>query len=117
MPSSSSSSSLSLSLSPDISDTHWTPHHRYPFIPIIDILVMTDPANDPKTKQPLATIQAVFNNYYTDAFFVKTMGLNGVCPAWCKSGSKFPKPKPYGGIQYVCDIPGVHQLSLTSLVV
>ncbi|GAM21505.1 hypothetical protein SAMD00019534_046800 [Acytostelium subglobosum LB1] len=40
--------------------------------------------------------QAVFNNYYNDAFFFKTLGLNGVCTSVCPTGHKFPDPKPYG---------------------
>ncbi|KAF2074710.1 hypothetical protein CYY_003986 [Polysphondylium violaceum] len=52
---------------------------------ISDILVWT------KT-----SVQAVFNNFYNDAFFFKTLGLNGVCTTMCPSGKKFPNPKPYG---------------------
>jgi len=41
-------------------------------------------------------IVSVFNNYQLDAFFLKALGLNGVCPAWCSGPNKFPSPKPYG---------------------
>ncbi|KAI8907014.1 hypothetical protein DFJ77DRAFT_514148 [Powellomyces hirtus] len=40
--------------------------------------------------------RAILNNYYNDAFFLKALVSNGVCPAWCPSGDKFPSPKPYG---------------------
>jgi integrin alpha FG-GAP repeat containing protein 1 len=36
------------------------------------------------------------NNLFLDAFFLKTVGLNGICPAWCSDGPTFPDPKPYG---------------------
>jgi len=52
---------------------------------ISDILVWTD-----------TNVQAVFNNFYNDAFFFKTLGLNGVCTTMCPTGKKFPNPKPYG---------------------
>lgn len=53
-------------------------------------------------------IEAIFNNYENDAFFVKALGeycsttfilltffpgLNGVCPEWCPTNPKFPSPK------------------------
>nr|KAJ3422011.1 hypothetical protein HK105_001523 [Polyrhizophydium stewartii] len=36
------------------------------------------------------------NNYYNDAFFLKSIVLNGVCNEWCPSPNPFPDPKPYG---------------------
>jgi len=51
---------------------------------ILDILVLTN-SQENSTKR----IYAVYNNFFNDAFFLKTMGLNGV---W----SEFQKPKPYG---------------------
>ncbi|KAJ3160679.1 hypothetical protein HDU86_000438 [Geranomyces michiganensis] len=39
---------------------------------------------------------AILNNFYNDAFFLKALVSNGVCPAWCPTGDKFPSPKPYG---------------------
>jgi len=41
-------------------------------------------------------MKAVLNNYFNDAYFLKALSLNGVCPAWCTTGPKFPSPKPYG---------------------
>ena len=38
-------------------------------------------------------IKFLYNNFFNDAFFLKTLSSNGVCPAWCKSGTKFPSPK------------------------
>jgi integrin alpha FG-GAP repeat containing protein 1 len=62
-------------------------------------------ARDPALWDPSGTaagpgIAVVFNDFDNDAYFLKTVGLNGVCPAWCKTGPKFPDPKPYGGVQY-----------------
>ncbi|EFA85052.1 putative integrin alpha FG-GAP repeat-containing protein [Heterostelium album PN500] len=42
------------------------------------------------------SVQAVYNNFYNDAFFFKTLGLNGVCTTMCPGHVKFPDPKPYG---------------------
>jgi integrin alpha FG-GAP repeat containing protein 1 len=42
------------------------------------------------------TIDVLFNNLEADSLFLKAIGLNGVCPAWCATGAKFPSPKPYG---------------------
>ncbi|KNC97918.1 uncharacterized protein SPPG_06908 [Spizellomyces punctatus DAOM BR117] len=39
---------------------------------------------------------ALFNNFYNDAFFLKALVSNGVCPGWCPNGVKSPVPKPYG---------------------
>jgi len=54
---------------------------------MLDIFVLAD--NPPR-------IETVYNNFENDAFFLKTLGLNGVCPEWCTTGDKFPSPKPYG---------------------
>jgi len=50
----------------------------------LDMLVLKE--NPPE-------IVAIFNNFQNDVFFLKAIGLNGVCTAWCPS---FPDPKPYG---------------------
>ncbi|KAI9092668.1 hypothetical protein DFS34DRAFT_632718 [Phlyctochytrium arcticum] len=41
-------------------------------------------------------IKAYFNNFYHDAFFLKALVTNGVCPEYCPSGERFPSPRPYG---------------------
>ena len=68
----------------------------------------------------LNSVTALFNNLEADSLFLKAVGMNGVCQArslfysagifpapflirshnqaWCPTGSKFPSPKPYGGI-------------------
>ncbi|EGC32339.1 hypothetical protein DICPUDRAFT_38530 [Dictyostelium purpureum] len=56
---------------------------------IADILVWSGTPNN-------QSMQAIFNNFYNDAFFFKTLGLNGVCATMCPTGKKFPDPKPYG---------------------
>jgi len=48
--------------------------------------------NGPKSSTDntrVRTIQAVYNNFFLDAFFLKAMGLNGM-------GGLLSKPKPYG---------------------
>eukprot|EP00762_Andalucia_godoyi_P001848 ANDGO_06018.mRNA.1 T-cell immunomodulatory protein homolog len=44
----------------------------------------------------------LYTNFYLDAFFLKVLGLNGVCASWCSEGSRFPNPKPFG-----VNMPGV----------
>eukprot|EP01130_Rhizamoeba_saxonica_P017235 TRINITY_DN8271_c0_g2_i1.p1 TRINITY_DN8271_c0_g2~~TRINITY_DN8271_c0_g2_i1.p1 ORF type:complete len:658 (+),score=140.74 TRINITY_DN8271_c0_g2_i1:28-1974(+) len=58
-----------------------------------DILVMN-------SNQSQLSIHGVFNNYWIDAYSLKTLGLNGVCTQWCTDGQSFPDPKPYGVNQY-----------------
>jgi hypothetical protein len=36
---------------------------------------------------------AIKNDNSEDAYFLTTLGLNGLCPAWCPAGAKFPSPK------------------------
>jgi len=54
---------------------------------VVDMLVLAD--NPPR-------IETVYNNFENDAFFLKALGLNGVCTEWCPTKPKFPSPKPYG---------------------
>jgi len=63
---------------------------------ILDIIVLVDDMLDPIEPTSSKSIHAVYNNYFNDAYFFKTLGSNGVCNAWCSSGPKFPSPKPYG---------------------
>jgi len=58
---------------------------------VLDMMILAD--NPPR-------IETIFNNLEYDAFFLKTLGLNGVCTEWCPSNPKFPSPKPYG-VNYV----------------
>eukprot|EP01119_Soliformovum_irregulare_P011411 TRINITY_DN2849_c1_g3_i4.p1 TRINITY_DN2849_c1_g3~~TRINITY_DN2849_c1_g3_i4.p1 ORF type:complete len:696 (-),score=204.75 TRINITY_DN2849_c1_g3_i4:12-1883(-) len=53
---------------------------------ILDVLVLGNSTENSTNSQ---TIHAIYNNFFNDAFFLKTMGLNGV---W----SDFQNPKPYG---------------------
>ncbi|KAG0035603.1 hypothetical protein BGZ81_005581 [Podila clonocystis] len=43
-------------------------------------------------------ISFIHNNYFNDAFFLKTLASNGVCPSWCGLDSKPSRPgaKPFG---------------------
>ncbi|KAJ3074923.1 hypothetical protein HDU98_009801 [Podochytrium sp. JEL0797] len=56
----------------------------------LDLLVMTQDSNR------VQHITAFQNQFYVDGFFLKSLVLNGVCPAWCTTGERFPDPKPYG---------------------
>ncbi|KAJ3295635.1 hypothetical protein HK104_002440 [Borealophlyctis nickersoniae] len=56
----------------------------------LDILVFTVTSSN-----QIRTI-ALYNNFYNDAFFLKGLVSNGVCPSWCPVGEKYPNPKPYG---------------------
>ena len=42
---------------------------------------------------PPMKIASFSNALDSDAYFLTTMGENGVCPAWCSTGEKFPSPK------------------------
>eukprot|EP01027_Heterolobosea_sp_BB2_P010513 GEZU01015426.1.p1 GENE.GEZU01015426.1~~GEZU01015426.1.p1 ORF type:complete len:555 (-),score=101.01 GEZU01015426.1:23-1447(-) len=57
-------------------------------------------AEDPSTKNK--TIHAIFNNVIRDAYMLKTLVTNGVCPEKCSTAPKNPSPKPYGA-----NMPGV----------
>jgi len=69
-------------------------------------------------------ISAIFNNYQFDAYFLKALGLNGVCAAWCPTtdgAEKFPNPKPFGVNQVgvtvkftVTDLSGATKVSIGS---
>eukprot|EP00475_Leptophrys_vorax_P005129 TRINITY_DN1307_c0_g1_i2.p1 TRINITY_DN1307_c0_g1~~TRINITY_DN1307_c0_g1_i2.p1 ORF type:complete len:655 (-),score=145.73 TRINITY_DN1307_c0_g1_i2:1190-3154(-) len=70
------------------------------------VLLVQDPTTGQKSSVFLV------NNFNDDAFFLKSIGLNGVCPSHC-SGTAFPDPKPYGAIHpgavtkfYVTDLNG-----------
>ncbi|KAL6065865.1 Integrin alpha N-terminal domain-containing protein [Balamuthia mandrillaris] len=73
-----------------------------------DILVMVD---DSISGGNGRRVEAIFNNFQNDVFFLKTLGLNGVCTEWCNSGPKFPDPKPYG-VNYA---GGVFKFTVTDL--
>lgn len=59
----------------------------------LDVVVMS---HDPSSGR--VRTHVLYNNLFNDAFFLKTLGLNGVCPAFCtgEGVEKFPDPKPYG---------------------
>lgn len=38
----------------------------------------------------------IVNNFFNDAFFLKGLVSNGVCPSYCPNEPAFPDPKPYG---------------------
>eukprot|EP00658_Telonema_sp_P-2_P041066 TRINITY_DN29371_c0_g2_i3.p1 TRINITY_DN29371_c0_g2~~TRINITY_DN29371_c0_g2_i3.p1 ORF type:complete len:535 (+),score=104.38 TRINITY_DN29371_c0_g2_i3:188-1792(+) len=55
-----------------------------------DILVMAN------SSEGVPSVGFLYNNEDYDAFAVKVLGGNGVCPEWCHGDDKFPDPKPYG---------------------
>jgi len=56
---------------------------------VLDILVMCNGPKSSTNKTNVRSIQAVYNNFFNDAFFLKAMSLNG-------AGGLLSKPKPYG---------------------
>ena len=58
------------------------------------------------TKQALAgrSITMIHNNYFNDAFFLKTLASNGVCPTWC--GAYDTKPSKAGAKPFGVNYPG-----------
>jgi len=63
-----------------------------------DILVIADMGLNSSNSENEFKIYGLYNNFQNDAFFLKTLGLNGVCASWCdeEGVDKFPDPKPYG---------------------
>jgi len=62
-----------------------------------DILVLSDQVNNTESK---LTISGIYNYQKNDAYFLKAIGLNGVCTQRCKQGAWLPEPKPYGVNQF-----------------
>lgn len=58
------------------------------------------------TQQALAgrSITMIHNNYFNDAFFLKTLASNGVCPTWC--GQYDTKPAKVGAKPFGVNYPG-----------
>jgi len=65
---------------------------------------LCDGPKSSKDPTRVRSIQAIYNNFFNDAFFLKAMSLNGV-------GGLLTKPKPYG-----VDFPGgVFKFTVSSL--
>jgi len=62
-----------------------------------DVIVLSE---NTKNGSTTLTISAIYNNVYIDAYFFKTLALNGVCTQWCSEGQLIPDPKPYGVNQH-----------------
>ncbi|KAJ1922577.1 hypothetical protein IWQ60_006443 [Tieghemiomyces parasiticus] len=62
----------------------------------LDVVALT--SGSAGGSNPLArTTQLLFNNFFSDAFFAKTLLLNGVCLNWCSTGQPdSPRTVPYG---------------------
>eukprot|EP00656_Telonema_subtile_P002991 TRINITY_DN11378_c0_g1_i2.p1 TRINITY_DN11378_c0_g1~~TRINITY_DN11378_c0_g1_i2.p1 ORF type:complete len:283 (-),score=47.72 TRINITY_DN11378_c0_g1_i2:79-927(-) len=54
----------------------------------MDLIVISQSSGTP-------SVEFLLNDNDYDAFAVKVLGSNGVCPEWC-NGLEFPDPKPYG---------------------
>lgn len=87
----------------------------------LDILVLESQGSSSSLAR---NAQFIMNNYFNDAFFLKGLVSNGVCPGYCPTEPRFPSPKPYG-VNYpgatfkftVLDTSGVkraHQVSQLS---
>jgi len=68
----------------------------------VDIMVL----RNSNTQQALAgrSITMIHNNYFNDAFFLKTLASNGVCPTWC--GQYDTKPAKVGAKPFGVNYPG-----------
>ncbi|KAI7866537.1 hypothetical protein BDF14DRAFT_1812406 [Spinellus fusiger] len=86
----------------------------------LDILVLESTGKKDASRIP----RFVINNFFNDAFFLKGLVSNGVCPSYCPTEPVFPNTKPYG-VSYpgatfkftVLDTSGVkrvHQVSQLS---
>mmetsp|Transcript_30481 Transcript_30481/g.85328 ORF Transcript_30481/g.85328 Transcript_30481/m.85328 type:complete len:466 (-) Transcript_30481:1839-3236(-) len=58
-----------------------------------DVMVLSEGIPEDPTRR---RIHFLANNMHNDAFFLKTLGLNGLCTSWCSGPVKFPDPRPYG---------------------
>lgn len=70
----------------------------------LDIFAMSDDALQ-NAQSPSLHITAFANNVDHGGYFMKTLGLNGLCSQWCLGSDvqpKFPDPKPVG-----VNMPGV----------
>ena len=101
-----------------------------------DIIVLSDQLLSHSSKKPMKgskeeakdlratkgrSVAVLYNNLYNDAFFLKALGLSGLCTAWCPGVTRFPDPKPYGvnfpgGVFKftVTDLLGVKRVSMSS---
>jgi integrin alpha FG-GAP repeat containing protein 1 len=61
----------------------------------LDMLVMAQPAKQTE-HQADRTLVPIQNNYFNDAFFLKTLVLNGVCPGRCPMDEGYARLRPYG---------------------
>ncbi|ORX98916.1 integrin alpha N-terminal domain-containing protein [Basidiobolus meristosporus CBS 931.73] len=60
----------------------------------LDFLVLSPSNSDTRLASRNANV--LYNNFFNDAFFMKTLVLNGVCPSWCGLEETHPNTKPYG---------------------
>ncbi|KAK9767766.1 hypothetical protein K7432_002149 [Basidiobolus ranarum] len=60
----------------------------------LDFLVLSSSNSDNHLASRSASF--LYNNFFNDAFFMKTLVLNGVCPSWCGLEESHPNTKPYG---------------------
>ncbi|KAH9813975.1 hypothetical protein DFH28DRAFT_973467 [Melampsora americana] len=59
----------------------------------LDIVVQRAGKSQPSTTRSITFIK---NNFFNDAFFLKSMLLNGACSTWCPSHDGQPRYRPYG---------------------
>lgn len=64
----------------------------------LDILVTTETVNS--LNQHVFSLVAVTNNYFNDGYFIKTLGLNGLCTVNCNLKNIKLGQKPYGVNQH-----------------
>jgi len=59
----------------------------------LDMFVLSYPIKQPKTAFSITSIQ---NSVSYGTYFMKAVGLSGLCMQWCDTEPKFPDPKPIG---------------------
>ncbi|KAG0235124.1 hypothetical protein BGW42_005774 [Actinomortierella wolfii] len=61
----------------------------------VDIMLLR---RSPQRQGAARAVSMIHNNYFNDAFFLKTLASNGVCPNWCGLPSRPERPdvRPFG---------------------
>ena len=60
----------------------------------LDIFILTDDTISGSSSSK--SILAFQNLIDYETYFMKALGLSGICSAWCSDGPTFPSPKPIG---------------------
>ncbi|RKP11179.1 hypothetical protein THASP1DRAFT_11906 [Thamnocephalis sphaerospora] len=66
----------------------------------LDILSLSKQPGGSRAGKAARVVVPVQNNYFNDAFFLKTLVLNGVCPGRCSTEAGYARQRPYGVSYY-----------------